>query len=137
MPQAAIIIALLGLTLLTKGLADFIRVVAFYKFSRKTIAVVVGMVEKDWDSSDVYYPVLEFRLPKNKKIRFQGAVGSSPPAYKVGDKVAIRYVPQKPELAKINSLIGIWIEAVSYFLFGATLVGLSYALLKMPFGHIR
>ncbi|WP_448541587.1 DUF3592 domain-containing protein, partial [Roseiflexus sp.] len=50
-----------------------------------------------------FYPVVEFRTADGESVRFEGSTGSNPSAYRVGDTVNVRYDPQTPQSALIDS----------------------------------
>jgi hypothetical protein len=52
---------------------------------------------------DYYYPVVEFSLPDGTRKTVQLSEGSWPPAYEKGEEVTIRYDPEKPINARIQS----------------------------------
>jgi hypothetical protein len=57
----------------------------------------------DHKGKAMFYPIVEFRTAEGQTIRFQGSTGSNPPTYRVGEKVQVRYDPQSPESAVIDS----------------------------------
>ena len=50
-----------------------------------------------------FYPVVEFRTANEEIVRFESSTGSNPSAYRVGDTVNVRYDPQTPQSAVIDS----------------------------------
>ena len=50
-----------------------------------------------------FYPVVEFRTADGESVRFESSTGSNPSAYRVGDAVKVRYDPQTPQSAVIDS----------------------------------
>ena len=51
---------------------------------------------------DYYYPVMSFYASSGRLIRERYRKGSNPPAFRVGEKVPIRYDVQKPERFTLN-----------------------------------
>ena len=45
-------------------------------------------------------------------VEFTGSVGSSPPAFDVGEPVAVLYDPAEPEEARIDSFFQLWFAAL-------------------------
>ena len=74
-------------------------------------------------SSSVYYPVVRFATHEGEYIEFQSGIGSQPPAYRVGDRVTVRYRPDNPYRAKIDSFFQLWFLSVLFgglgFVFGS------------------
>ena len=64
---------------------------------------VVQMVSRTNKGSTQFYPIVEFRTAEGQTIRFQGRTGTNPPSYRVGDTVKVRYDPQTPQSAVIDS----------------------------------
>ena len=50
-----------------------------------------------------YHPVVVYRDQSGAEHRFTGAIGSNPPDYRRGERVAVRYDPAAPEKALIDS----------------------------------
>jgi hypothetical protein len=57
----------------------------------------------DSQGKTYFYPIVEFRTTEGQTIRFQGSTGSNPPSYRTGAKVKVRYDPQSPQSAVIDS----------------------------------
>jgi hypothetical protein len=55
------------------------------------------------EPADRAFIIVEFRTAEGQTIRFQGSTGSNPPTYRVGEKLQVRYDPQSPESAVIDS----------------------------------
>jgi hypothetical protein len=67
------------------------------------LVVRASQVSDQQESSEFYYPVVEFRLPDETLQTVQLSEGSWPPAYGKGDAVTILYDPQQPHNARIQS----------------------------------
>jgi len=85
---------------------------AFSKMSREESAPgrVVDMVvqrqyinEQDRIIRDYYYPVVQFTSGDGRRHSAQTTVGSESPSQEVGDDVTVRYDPEHPLDARINS----------------------------------
>lgn len=57
----------------------------------------------------LYFPQVEFRLAAGQIIRFQSSVGTSPPAYGVGQQVKVLYSAHNPQEAEIDSVTSMWL----------------------------
>jgi len=91
----------------------------------EVIHLVLGSSRTDdsGSGSGVYYPVVRFATPEGEYIEFQSGIGSQPPAYRVGDRVTVRYRPDDPYRAKIDSFFQLWFLSVLFggmgFMFGS------------------
>ncbi len=65
--------------------------------------VVQVVPRADSEGKTLFYPIVEFRTAEGRTIRFQGSTGSNPPSYRTGAQVKVRYDPQSPESAVIDS----------------------------------
>lgn len=74
-----------------------------------------GQVIELEESSDgdggccVYSPIIEFTTPEGRTVRFEGSNASDPPAYRLGQEVAVLYNPQDPDDSAINSFYELWL----------------------------
>jgi hypothetical protein len=79
---------------------------AFVSVSKTTTGKIVDVAyDSDYLGKQAYLLVAEFQLKDNKrKIRFQSNVGDRwKPSVKIGETIGVRYVPEKPEIARINT----------------------------------
>ncbi|HEX2996771.1 MAG TPA: DUF3592 domain-containing protein [Anaerolineales bacterium] len=60
--------------------------------------------EEDRVIQEYYYPVVEFTASDGRLRSVQMSEGSWPPSYEVGDEVTVRYDPDHPLVARIESL---------------------------------
>lgn len=74
-------------------------------------------------SSTVYYPVVEFSLPNQARIRFKDRVGSSMTHSK--REVTVLYDPSRPQSAIIDYGIWNWIAPAALLLFGLLLLWIA------------
>lgn len=91
-------------------------VAAWYGYGSYTLttngAVVTGTVirnvEVDSDDGTSYKPVIEYEVD-GATYTYESINSSSPPAYRVGQEVSLRYNPDDPEDARINNLFELWL----------------------------
>lgn len=79
------------------------------------LAVTRGtVVENVWrtlaKSGASYYPVIEFRTPDGRMVRFTDGVGTYPAEYQVGTEVEVLYDPNNVGTARVMSWKRIWLE---------------------------
>lgn len=71
------------------------------------------------DEGKSYAPVVEFTPPGHPPVRFTAWVGSQPPAYHVGERVAVRYDPDDPRDAGIDTYWQTWFVSTFLGIFAA------------------
>lgn len=53
-------------------------------------------------------PVVRFADRDGRDVEFMAAVASSPPRYRIGDSVPVRFDPNNPGKARVESFLGLW-----------------------------
>jgi hypothetical protein len=84
----------------------FLRVLQNIRLFRQGISSrgTVIRLERTWGSRRSLFPVIRFLTEKKEWITFRSVIGSYPPDYKEGDEVNVRFLPDKPEIAEIDSI---------------------------------
>jgi len=72
-----------------------------------TVVALIG--EQGSDGGTVYYPRVRYVTRSGNPMEFTGSVGSSPPAFDVGEIVGVLYDPAAPEAARIDSFFQLWL----------------------------
>ncbi len=111
-------------TLLTLGFAA--HTLIFIERSVTATGTIVELREKQDDEGSVTYaPAFTFSLKDGNQQTVVSNVGSNPSPFEVGEKVPVRYEPDDPSDAAINSFgqtwgfsIGFGIAAIVMTLFG-------------------
>ena len=110
---------LLGLLFAGTGGWAHWRAMFFYKTALRTQGQVVDLVElasadaAEPDPREGYsHPIVSFAPRADCTVRFQSAVGSRPPAYRIGDTVPVVFQPADPQDARIDNFWGRWICAL-------------------------
>jgi hypothetical protein len=75
-----------------------------------TVIDLIG--RRDSDGDTIYYPHVRYLTRSGETVEFTGAVGSSPPAFEIGEAVSVLYDPAAPEEARIDSFFQLWFGAV-------------------------
>ena len=108
---------LVGLLFLLIGTAVAIGgIVAVVKQKRKTArgvtatGKVVDLVKTipNPGSAGVYCPIVEFNTSAGRPVRFQSDFGTMPASHSVGQGIAVRYDPENPQLAAVDSAVATW-----------------------------
>ncbi len=101
-----------GIAVLMLLIAGISSLSVISKLSKEASALgrVVDMVQQreyvnqqDHVVQDYYYPVVEFTSADGRQHSAQMTEGSSAPSYEVGDEVTVRYNPEHPLEARIES----------------------------------
>jgi hypothetical protein len=60
----------------------------------------------------MYYPRVRYVTRSGNPVEFTGSVGSSPPAFDVGEAVGVLYDPAAPEKARIDTFFQLWFPSL-------------------------
>lgn len=95
------ILAALGAIFATIGVAWWSK---YQTAAAEAVSVPGQVIDLVWGTGRkaTAKPVVRFHA-EGRTVKIVGAVGSSPPAYSVGEAVEVRYTPGKPEDGWINS----------------------------------
>ena len=66
--------------------------------------------------------MIEFSEQPGDVVRFEGPIGSTPPRYDVGERVAVRYPPGDPSAAVLDEFWALW-----FFPMLAAMIGTPFA----------
>ena len=100
---------------------------AFVRGSITAPGDVVALVNV-WDGSEVsHFPKVLFRTDAGRDVTFQSEMESNPQARRVGEKVRVRYRPDQPQSAEIDTFFSLWGAPLLFGLLGGvfTLVGIG------------
>jgi hypothetical protein len=106
--------------------------------------VVVEMVirpaydqnDRDRLINEFHYPVVRFAARDGRVREVQMVAGSDPPSYEVGDEVTVRYDPEKPLDARIDSFgsnVLLWILPGITGVLGLAFAGAVFVVQKLNF----
>jgi hypothetical protein len=75
-----------------------------------------------------YRPVVQFVPPDSAPVRFTSSLGSSPPAFRVGEHVEVRYNPDNPQDASIDQYWQLWFLPTLFGIFSVSflVVGIGF-----------
>ena len=106
--------SIIGAVFATLALRHVARRRAFLRGSRAAMGVVVGFDERRDREEPGYFPIVRFTTESGREVKFLSEAGSSHPSSQVGDAVPIRYRPDVPERAEIDSFMGLWGLAIVF-----------------------
>jgi hypothetical protein len=113
-----IVAVFLAVALIMLGVAAVAAAGAARTLSRERSApgwVVELLTRRDTNGQVFYYPVVEFYALDESRQTVQLPEGSTPPAYIEGQEVVVRYDPDRPSSARIESsasALGMWIVPI-------------------------
>jgi hypothetical protein len=104
---------LIGLGLLGGAGYAASRVAAFVRGATAAEGTVVELVpststDNDGHRSTTYRPVVEYQAGEGEPRTFTDGMGSSPPAFDVGERVTVLYDPARPTDARIRATFSLW-----------------------------
>jgi len=88
--------------------------------------------------STVYAPRVRYTSVDGREIVFVSSTASSSPAYAEGDRVTVRYRPDRPAQAQIDTVMDIWFSAILVGIFLLVVAGLCavWIVLAVKFRHV-
>jgi hypothetical protein len=105
----AIVATLAGLGMLAGSGWTLGSTLKFRKEAQTTDGVVVDFATSRSDKGKTMYsPIVEYRDLSGTSRQLTSSVSSSSPGYDRGDKVQVRFLPQNPEQARIDSFLENW-----------------------------
>lgn len=124
---------ILGLTLLAFAIRSWHSNHIMLKEGRRSVAEVVKLIPKRSDDKVLYTPLLEYQNQSGTKEQFQGSISSSPPQYRIGDKVPIVFT--ETDDAAIISYWNIYVGTIILFSFALPMIviGGGYVLFYYQF----
>ncbi|AQP98631.1 hypothetical protein B0W48_01740 [Pseudoalteromonas aliena] len=99
----------------------------FYKLSVETTGEVIDFnVSEDREGDDMYNPIIGFISNQGDSITFKTNSASSPPAYYVGENVAVRYNLTNPRDARLSGFFSMWGTSIFFIFLSAFLIFLGF-----------
>lgn len=106
----AIFFTALGTAVIAFGLVLFLESKNFVVHAtQQTSGKVVGFVLLSSGRSRTHSPVFEFKDSSGTLHTNYNSSGQNPPAYKIGELIKVRYQPEHPETARIDSFTELWL----------------------------
>ena len=110
------IFALAGGAMLVAAGWQFTQRRAFVRHSAIASGTIVDLIEErssDMTSDSMhdeisYFPKVKFQTPSGREVTFQSQTGSGRKAGRIGRTVAVRYRPDQPDVAEIDSFMSLW-----------------------------
>jgi hypothetical protein len=124
------VMAPIGLLLLALTVLVVWDTTAWLKRTVEAQGTVIEMLRtSDKDGGVLHEPVVRFETAEGRKIRFEAGFRSNPPAYRVGDTVAVVYLPDAPERAQIRGFLSLWMGPMIMAFIGIVFFGIGAAMI--------
>jgi type II secretory pathway pseudopilin PulG len=113
-PQTiGIVFAIVGVVMLVIAVVVFSRTRRFLATALSAQGTVIEMIERtrrdrEGRTSTVWAPRVQFSV-SGQTIEFESKVGSSPPRYKEGQAIEVKYDPQDPNNARVAAASSMWL----------------------------
>jgi hypothetical protein len=129
---------LVGLLFVLIGIAVLIGgVVGAVKQSRESArrvaatGIVVDLVMRvvNPGSAGIYCPTVDFTTPAGQSVRFQSEFGTMPASHQVGQSIAVRYDPNNPQTAEVDSATSRWLVPGCMIGMGVLFLGMGLVFL--------
>jgi len=116
------LLSVIGVGLVVLGIYLGKERAVFLDNATSTIGEVVKLNSRSTDDGYVYYPVVRFTVPQSgRDVTFEHDSGSRPPSYRVGERVTVLYLPDRPDRAIIDAGIMNWFGSGLSLLMGLIL----------------
>ncbi len=103
----------IGFVLMALGVYLFIRRLNAQLHGSATIGRIVGHESRTDDDVVFYLPIVEFADSRGTVHRFTSVAGSSNQSPSVGATVRVRYSPENPSVAYIQSFLHMWVAPLA------------------------
>lgn len=127
----------IGLGLLAGAAFWAVKTRSFVAQAEVAPGTVVALNRTTSGDSNAYYPVVDFVTPQGRRVEIHSSYGSSPPAYSVGEKVEVLYLPDRPEEAKIRGILSLWGGAIILGGVGLVFAAVGGGMTLFPFLRAR
>jgi Protein of unknown function (DUF3592) len=115
------------------AIGSWIYLLHFAHAAIHTTATVVEMREQTDNDGNIFYaPTFRFRDSAGVQHTVSSAVGESPPAYHVGDKVPVLYIRSDPQDARIDSFGQVWALPILAAIGGSIFLLIGLIVLFLP-----
>ena len=124
----------IGIISLVACLYFFISTIHFMMQANPTTGKVIELDDQTASSfkldrykspGNIYAPVVLFKTERQERVAFTTQIRTDPPMYKPGDVVDVLYLPDNPQVAKINTLFYLWSPALFSGVFAAIFIIVS------------
>ena len=122
--RAGAVLAGIGVVVTSIGIGIGIRVWHFASSAREVEGTVIRMDRHVRKSTFTYSPVVSYEI-NGRTFQLRSDVGTSPPAYSVGEKVTVLYSAEHPADGQIKSFSEQWVLPLILSALGTVLAGVG------------
>ena len=97
----------------------FVRRLSAQLTGRAAVGRVLGHEQRADDEDTSYFPIVEFTDSRGRVHRFTSVAGGSSASPAVGTTVRVRYLPEDPKVAYIQSFLHMWAAPLALAALGA------------------
>ena len=114
--------------MLVAAARQFARRRSFLRHSAIASGTIVALMENRDRDEISYFPKVKFRTPSGREVTFESEMGATSEAG-VGDVVAVRYRPDQPQVAEIDSFMSLWGLTLLFGVLGAVFLFIGLGIL--------
>lgn len=93
---------------------------SFLRAARRTEGVVVAnAAARNSDGGETFVPIVQFATAGDARVEIAGRVASNPPAYRIGERVRVAYLPKRPHDARILTFFNLYWLPLMFLIFAA------------------
>lgn len=122
----AVLLPLAGFGLLALAARHFVRMRRLLLRSVRIFGTIVGEIRQPDESRIYHFPQVSFRTHDGREVVFQSQLGSSVPA-RMGESLPVRYVPERPEQAEVDTFASRWLPTIVFGALGDALLMIGVA----------
>ncbi|MDP3976258.1 MAG: DUF3592 domain-containing protein [bacterium] len=120
-----IIMIIVGLLMMGGAGYFILQTIQFIRVSVTTTGVVTDIQSYRGNDDTTYSSIVTFAPKRGEEITFTQSSSSSWIPYNIGDTVPVRYNPENPKDAEINSFTDLWMIPLILFIMGAVIFGVG------------
>jgi hypothetical protein len=106
-----LLFVLIGIAVLIGGVVGAVRQSRESAQRVAATGTVVDVVQRvvNPGSAGIYCPTVDFTTAAGQPVRFQSEFGTMPASHEVGQSIAVRYDPNNPQKAEVDSATSRWL----------------------------
>jgi hypothetical protein len=106
-----LLFVLIGIAVLIGGVVGAVRQSRESAQRVAATGTVVDVVQRvvNPGSAGIYCPIVDFTTAAGQPVRFQSEFGTMPASHEVGQSIAVRYDPNNPQKAEVDSATSRWL----------------------------
>lgn len=127
------IVLLVGVGLLVGAVWSWQRTDAFVAAATAVHGTVIGLESsRSNDGGTTYRPRVRFQAADGRTVEFVSGLGSSPPAYELGEVVPVLYRADDPQGAEIGDFLTLWFVTLMLAGIGSVFSAIGIGMFVVP-----